>query len=74
MKYTVFSKHSKDKKEVSFEDLKKIGNAFAIKGHIDSNQAYYEDNFYVIYRANIDEDIEESILAKCTDSNSIEFI
>jgi hypothetical protein len=74
MKYTIFNKKSEEKKEVSFEDLQKIGNAFAIKANIDSNQAYYEDNFYVIYRANIDEDIEESILAKCSNDNNIEFI
>jgi hypothetical protein len=38
MKYTVFNKKSEEKKEVSFEDLQKIGNAFAIKANIDSKR------------------------------------
>lgn len=65
MKYSVFSKVLLDTRVVDFEGLKKIGNAFAIKGAIDSNEAFYQDQYYFIHRANVSEEDKKILLAKC---------
>jgi len=63
MKYKVFSKVLLDSREVDFEGLKKIGNAYEIKGDIDSKRAIYENDLYVICRANENPDRLKTLLA-----------
>jgi hypothetical protein len=63
MKYKVFSKVLSDSREVDFEGLKKIGNAYEIKGEIDSKKAIYENGLYVICRANENPDRLKILLA-----------
>ena len=65
MKYKVFNKFLKETKIVDFKSLQKISNATWIKAEIDSNQAYYQDSMYFIYRANLEGEDEQIILTYC---------
>jgi len=74
MKYKVYSKILLDTRTLDFEGLKKVANAYDIKAKIDSNQAYYQDDLYFIYRANLEGKDLEDVLRHCKGSDDHSYL